>query len=329
MGSNARLVFMGSPEFALPSLKAMVRHYDVCAVFTQPPRRKGRGMRHEPTPIGAYAEQLNIECHSPEKLSYDIHADQLKHYQADLFIVVAYGQILSTEILAIPKLGCVNAHASLLPRWRGAAPIQRAIQAGDSVTGITAMMMEAGLDTGPMLNKQQINIDPQMTASDLHDSLSELAAKSLIEAVDALVSGTASAVNQDDKYASYAAKISKEEAALSLAKSAAELSCHIRAFSPFPGGFINTISGRLKLLHASISETSAKASEGQFLGCDDAGRMLLGCGDGVLAISHVQLSGKKQMRATEFLNGQNWQIGQHITLPPAHNPTSEHIQDRP
>jgi methionyl-tRNA formyltransferase len=317
MSRTARLVFMGSPEFALPSLDALAKAHSVCAVFTQPPRRKNRGMKLVPTPVGAYAEQLGIACFSPEKLTYADHAELLAGYDADMFIVVAYGQILSRQILDIPALGCVNAHASLLPRWRGAAPIQRAIQAGDKMTGITAMMMAQGLDTGPMLNRTEIQITADMTASDLHDRLAEMAATTLLDAVDSLMAGTARPETQDDAQACYAAKISSEEAALSLAGDAEQLGCHIRAFSPFPGAYIQTISGRLKLLHADIAENAGSADEGRFLGCDHQGRMLIGCGSGVLAISHVQLAGKNRMRATEFLNGQNWQAGQQITLPPA------------
>jgi len=315
MSRKARLVFMGSPEFALPSLQAMATHHDVCAVFTQPPRRRGRGMKLEPTPIGAYAEQQGITCFSPQRLTGQDHAELLTGYQADMFIVVAYGQLLSPQILSIPRLGCVNGHASLLPRWRGAAPIQRAIQAGDKMTGITAMMMAKGLDTGPMLNKTEIEITPQMTASILHDRLAEMTATTLLDAAASLMAGTATPEAQDEAQACYAAKISKEEAELSLADDAHSLSCHIRAFSPFPGAFIQTISGRLKLLHADIAEHASNADKGQFMGCDPQGRMLIGCGDGVLAISHVQLAGKKQMQATEFLNGQNWQAGQQIILP--------------
>ena len=316
MSRTARLVFMGSPEFALPSLEALAGAHDIRAVFTQPPRRKGRGMKLEPTPIGAYAEQHGIACFSPQKLTPAEHAELLASYEADMFIVVAYGQILSRQILDIPALGCVNAHASILPRWRGAAPIQRAIQAGDTITGITAMMMAEGLDTGPMLNRAEIEISPDMTASILHDRLAEIAATTLLDAVDSLMAGTAAPEAQDEAQACYAAKIQKDEAALSLAGDAHSLSCHIRAFSPFPGAYIRTVSGRLKLLHASVAEHTEAACEGQFLGCDNEGRMLIGCGDGVLAISHVQLAGKSRMGAAEFLNGQSWQTGQQITLPP-------------
>ena len=316
MSRTARLVFMGSPEFALPSLEALAGAHDIRAVFTQPPRRKGRGMKLEPTPIGAYAEQHGIACFSPQKLTPAEHTELLASYEADMFIVVAYGQILSRQILDIPALGCVNAHASILPRWRGAAPIQRAIQAGDTITGITAMMMAEGLDTGPMLNRAEIEISPDMTSSILHDRLAEMAATTLLDAVDSLMAGTATPETQDEAQACYAAKIQKDEAALSLAGDAHSLSFHIRAFSPFPGAYIQTVSGRLKLLHASVAEHTKAACEGQFLGCDNEGRMLIGCGDGVLAISHVQLAGKSRMGAAEFLNGQSWQTGQQITLPP-------------
>ena len=277
MSRTARLVFMGSPEFALPSLEALAGAHDIRAVFTQPPRRKGRGMKLEPTPMSAYAEQHDIACFSPQKLTPAEHAELLASYEADMFIVVAYGQILSRQILDIPALGCVNAHASILPRWRGAAPIQRAIQAGDTITGITAMMMAEGLDTGPMLNRAEIEISPDMTASILHDRLAEMAATTLLDAVDSLMAGTAAPEAQEEAQACYAAKIQKDEAALSLAGDAHSLSCHIRAFSPFPGAYIRTVSGRLKLLHASVAEHTEAACEGQFLGCDNEGRMLIGC----------------------------------------------------
>lgn len=309
---SARIVFMGSPEFAVPSLKALAAQHHICAVYTQPARRKGRGMKSTPTPVAEAALALNLPCFSPEKLRGDAEYKQLETFQADFFIVVAYGQILSRRVLDIPAKGCINAHASLLPRWRGAAPIQRAIEAGDAISGISAMMMAEGLDTGPVINQHTVEITETMTAGMLHDRLADIAPLSLGEAVSSLMQGSPELVVQDEEKACYAAKITPAEAWLDLNLEGAKIGRKIRAFNPFPGAFIHSISGRLKVLEADIIPEFDRAAPGIFHGVDDKGRMLIGCGKGAIAASRIQLAGKKPMGVSDFLNGQSWVSGQHI-----------------
>ena len=311
----ARIVFMGSPDFATPALRQLAARYDVCAVYTQPARRKGRGMKEIPTAVALTAQSLNIPCFSPESLRHQSEIDRLKAFHADLFIVVAYGQILSREILDIPEYGCVNAHASLLPRWRGAAPIQRAIEAGDSVTGICAMMMAEGLDTGPVINSTSIEITQKMTAGQLHDALAAIAPQNLCDATDALIQGNANFCEQDEQHATYAAKISTKEACLNLEDDAEHIARRICAFSPYPGAYIHTVSGRLKLLSAYAYRTANSQQPGIFTGRDKNGDMLLSCAGGMLVIDKVQLAGKKPMGIADFLNGQSWQAGQAVLAP--------------
>ena len=318
MTEPLNLVFMGSPDFAVPSLRALASQHLIQAVYTQPPRRKGRGMKLQPTAVGQVADELGLDCFWPDSLKDSDVQLQLARHQADLFIVVAYGLLLPQSVLDIPRLGCINGHASLLPRWRGAAPIHRAIEAGDSQTGVTAMMMQAGLDTGPMLNRQTVAITDDMTTGMLHDVLAEMTAECLISAASELAAGTARPEAQDNSQAVYAAKITNEETKLDFSMSAAELSRKIRAFQPFPGAWGEMISGRLKILMAeAVSESkigSGAASVGYYHGIDSEGRMQISCGEGLLAISMVQPAGKTRMPARDFINGQNWQDGQKVIL---------------
>lgn len=318
MTEPLNLVFMGSPDFAVPSLRALASQHLIQAVYTQPPRRKGRGMKLQPTAVGQVADELGLDCFWPDSLKDSDVQLQLASHQADLFIVVAYGLLLPQSVLDIPRLGCINGHASLLPRWRGAAPIHRAIEAGDSQTGVTAMMMQAGLDTGPMLNRQTVAITDDMTTGMLHDVLAEMTAECLISAASELAAGTARPEAQDNSQAVYAAKITNEETKLDFSMSAAELSRKIRAFQPFPGAWGDMISGRLKILMAeAVSESkigSGAASVGYYHGIDSEGRMQISCGEGLLAISMVQPAGKTRMPARDFINGQNWQDGQKVIL---------------
>ena len=318
MTQPLNLVFMGSPDFAVPSLRALASQHQIRAVYTQPPRRKGRGMKLQPTAVGQVADELGLDCFWPDSLKDSDVQKQLASHQADLFIVVAYGLLLPQPVLDIPRLGCVNGHASLLPRWRGAAPIHRAIEAGDSQTGVTAMMMQAGLDTGPMLNRQSVAITDDMTTGMLHDVLAEMTAECLIGAASELAAGTARPEAQDDSQAVYAAKITNEETKLDFSMSASELSRKIRAFQPFPGAWGDMISGRLKILMAEAVSVSRQASEtasvGHYHGIDSEGRMQISCGEGLLAVSMVQPAGKTRMPARDFINGQNWQDGQKVIL---------------
>ena len=309
--SGLNIVFMGSPDFSCPSLsKLLSSDHKVTHVLTQPPRASGRGMQETKTAVAQLAESHNIPTSWPLSLKTKDSYDLLKNCHADLFVVVAYGLILPKDILDLPRLGALNGHASLLPRWRGAAPIQRAIEAGDDITGTCAMMMEEGLDTGPVILKSQTPISADDTASTLHDRLADMTADTLLEAIDALANGTAIAAPQSADGILYAHKIQKSDAALSFDKEAVEIKRQIHAFSPFPGGFITGASGkRTKCLTAYLPDTQHSQETGTYLGSDDKG-LLIGCANGTtLGISMIQPAGKKPMSASEFLRGRHLEIG--------------------
>ena len=308
-----RLVFMGSPDFAVPSLNALADAHDIIAVYSQPPRAAGRGMTQKPTAVATVAMDRDIACHWPLSLKEpDIQA-QLASHHADAFIVVAYGLLLPQAVLDIPRFGCINGHASLLPRWRGAAPIQRAIEAGDSQTGVCAMQMEIELDTGPVLHQRTTPITLEDTAKSLHDRLADLTAEILVETCEKIEAGIAEARPQTVAGTCYAEKIRNEEMILSPAEEAAILRRKIHAFSPFPGTVFMLADGsRLKLLTARLSEQNSKSPAGSFLGLGPSDGLMIATGNGLLEITQLQPAGKKPMQPKEFLNGRNWQIGQII-----------------
>ncbi len=308
-----RILFMGSPDFAVPTLKCLNERYDILAVFTQPPRKSGRGMQQKKTPIGHCAQALGLECFWPESLKSDEAISHLTSFRADLFVVIAYGLILPQAVLDLPQKGCINGHASLLPRWRGAAPIQRAIEAGDTKTGITIMQMEAGLDTGPMLAKAELAITQDMNAGILHDKLAEMTASLMPDTIDQLMAGAAKAEIQPENGVSYAQKITPQDLQLRLDQPAQQLIQKIRAFSPAPGSFINSLSGRLKLLTAQLASPVLQDVEpGTFLGHTKSG-ILVACADNqAIEITCLQPAGKQAMSGAAFLNGHSWQTGQNI-----------------
>ena len=315
--SKLRVVFMGSPEFAIPCLDRLVRTHDVCAVYSQPAKKSGRGMKNTPVPIANYALKKGLPLFTPDHLKSAETEVQLASFKADLFVVVAYGLLLPAAILAIPRFGCLNGHASLLPRWRGAAPIQRAIEAGDKKTGISAMLMEEGLDTGPLVGVSRIEISNTETTSSLHDRLAVLTASCLCEIIDAAPKSLESPVPQSENGLSYATKITSADAMIDWTRSAAMLDYHIRAFSPHPGAWCNGPKGRLRILRArpfSLAETkknvAANPIAGRFLCRHDDGAMIIGCGDGALAIEQLQPAGKSAMTAKDFLNGAGLVIGE-------------------
>lgn len=314
--TGLNIVFMGSPDFACPTLQALIDSpHNITHVMTQPPRAAGRGMAERQTAIAALAQAHNIPVSWPTSLKSDEEIAKLAAHGADLFVVVAYGLILPKAVLDLPPLGAVNGHASLLPRWRGAAPIQRAIEAGDAKTGTCAMMMEEGLDTGPVIHKSLTDITDDDTAQSLHDRLSMMTAKTLIEAIELLATNTSHPISQPDEGVTYAAKIQKAEAALDLARPARDLKNQIHALSPFPGAFIMRDNGqRLKCLTAAIDGTAHHADTGTYLGQSDDGALLLACGEGqVLAITRLQPAGKKPMSAADFLRGKQLISGASLT----------------
>ena len=314
-----RLIFMGSPDFAVPSLERLADRHEVLAVYTQPPRPAGRGMAQLATPVARAAQARGLPVFWPDSLQDKDSQAQLAKASPQVIIVVAYGLLLPQPVLDLPVLGCINAHASLLPRWRGAAPIQRAIEAGDAETGICAMQMEKGLDTGPVLDRCRLDISPGMTAGQLHDRLAEMAADCLAVLLDRLDAGERPAAQpQAEDGVLYAAKISNQESELMLDQPAAVLARKINAFDPVPGSWIRLAGGgRLKLAGPAFAPLPPPDTkllpEGHFIGLDAAENMLISCGVGsCLSISQLQPPGKNQMPAKAFLNGRNWQPGQLI-----------------
>ena len=314
MTQKLRLIFMGSPDFSVPSLTQLAAHHDVVAVWTQPPRNSGRGMKLTPTPIACEAERLGIECFWPGRLTDEAEQARIAAYNCDVAIVVAYGLILPQAVLDIPRFGCINGHASLLPRWRGAAPLQRALEAGDTMTGVTAMQMEKGLDTGPMLETLKIDIKPKMTSGMLHDKLSVMTADVLIMTLAKLTAGCLVPKPQPEEGVTYAAKISAEDAALDLQDSAVNCARIICAYSPVPGAWLTTAEGRLKLFSATAQPASGTIfPPTTYLGMDEDGNMRLSCGaTSELLVGEVQPAGKQKMPAQDFINGYRLQVGRSI-----------------
>ena len=313
---KTRLVFMGSPDFSVPSLRGLNEAFEICAIYTQPPRKAGRGMKLQPTAVANCASQLGLRCFSPIRLRGNAEEEaRLASFEADLFVVIAYGLILPKSVLNIPPLGCINGHASLLPRWRGAAPIQRAIEAGDVQTGVTIMRMEEGLDTGPMLSNAAITLNDGMNAGNLHDALAARAAELMPPVINALMAGKIRATPQPKMGVTYATKISNAETQLGFELPASVLMRKICAFSPYPGASIKTRAGRLKLLSAkALTDDATDAAPGIFLGRSQTDGLRIACGDNsVLQITELQPAGKKPMSGAAFLNGQNWQVGENIT----------------
>lgn len=290
-----RIIFMGTPDFAVPTLDALVAAgHDICAVYSQPPRRAGRGKALSPTPVHRRAEEIGLTIRTPTSLKLEEEQTAFAELEADVAIVAAYGLILPQAILDAPQLGCINVHASLLPRWRGAAPVQRAILAGDAETGVTIMQMEAGLDTGPMLAKVHTDIDSK-TAGELTDELAHLGATLLVE-----VLGYISAhppVPQPDTGVTYAAKIDKAESRIDFTRSADEVERQVRAFAPSPGAFFEYEGERFRILAAEISP--AAGAPGTVL--DD--HLTIACADQSIRPTLIQRAGKSAMTPAELLRG--------------------------
>ena len=303
MTKGATIVFMGTPDFAVPSLQRLAARHHIKAVMSQPPRPGGRGMKIRPSPVHAMADQLGLPVETPEKLDDEAMA-MIKSHATDFLIVVAYGLILPEPVLALPAKAAINGHASLLPRWRGAAPIHRAIAAGDSITGTTAMLMARALDSGPMLVKREEVIRTDDTAASLHDRLADLTATTLLEAVDRFDSLTPTP--QDESAVTWAEKISPAEAEMDFTLPAEEAERRIRAFAPFPGAWFAIprdadAPHRIKVLAAR--RVDGKGQPGQVLGRGQAGGPVLACGTGALELMRIQPQGKPVRDGAAFLNG--------------------------
>lgn len=298
-----KILFAGTPEFAARHLDALISsHHNVVSVYTQPDRPAGRGKKLHASPVKQLAEEAGIMVRQPQNLKDPDEQAELAAQGADIMVVVAYGLLLPQTVLDIPRLGCINVHASLLPRWRGAAPIQRAIEAGDRETGITIMQMEAGLDTGPMLLRSTCPIKTNDNAGDLHDRLAELGPPSLIQALDHLASTGLAAQAQDNNQATYAAKLNKAEARIDWHRPAAEIARRIRAFNPFPIAFTELDDERLRIFSAQPSDSGHSSPPGTLFVVSDT--LEVACGEGSrLRLQEVQLPGKKTIAAAALLRG--------------------------
>ncbi len=294
---SLRLAFMGTPAFAAPTLTELIgQGHDIAAVYTQPPRPKGRGLAAEPSPIAKLAAMHGLPVRTSETLKSAEAQAEFATLDLDAAIVVAYGLLLPKPILDAPKLGCFNLHASLLPRWRGAAPVQRAIMAGDEQTGVMVVRMEEGLDTGPVLMSERTAID-RKTYGELHDELSRLGADLMARALAALERGPIEEHPQPGEGATYAKKISKEETRIDWTRSARSLDCLIRALSPSPGAWCEAKGERLKVLYAE--PVSGNGLPGEIL--DD--QLIVACGEGALRLTRLQRAGRGIMSAEELLRG--------------------------
>lgn len=290
-----KVVFMGTPDFSVPVLDALVAAgHEIACVYCQPPRPAGRGKKPRPSPVQKRAEELGLPVRYPVSLKTGATQKEFANLDADVAVVVAYGLILPQEILDAPKFGCLNIHASLLPCWRGAAPIHRAIMAGDPNTGICIMQMDAGLDTGPVLMQQETKIGAGETTIDLHNRLSEIGAQLIVKTLASLQD--LDAVPQPDTGITYARKIDKSEARIDWTKPATEIDRQIRGLSPFPGAWCEVAGERLKLLGSQLVQGEAPAGT-----CLEG--LTIACGEGAVKISKVQRQGKRPMEASEFLRG--------------------------
>jgi methionyl-tRNA formyltransferase len=324
----AKLIFMGTPDYAVPSLDALLAvDFPIAAVYCQPPRPAGRGKKSRASPVQRRAEAAGLAVRTPVSLKDAQQQQEFAALGADLCIVVAYGLILPQAVLDTPRLGCINAHASLLPRWRGAAPIQRAIMAGDEETGVSIMQMDAGLDTGPVLRRESTPIDGECDAGELHDHLADISGRLLVEMADELCRGVAPAPVPQGEGASYAAKIDKAEARLDWRLGALELARRVRALSPHPGAWFSHGEARIKLAQAAAFSYDGAAPPGTVLRGDG---LLLGqsgllpgqsglavvCGGGtVLDLKRLQRAGKGVLDVAEFLRGHDLAAGEVLPCP--------------
>ncbi|WP_285260945.1 methionyl-tRNA formyltransferase [Halopseudomonas bauzanensis] len=304
--SDLRIVFAGTPEFAAAHLQALLQAgLNIVAVYSQPDRPAGRGQKLAMSAVKQLAQQHELPVYQPVSLRAPEAQAELAALQPDLLVVVAYGLILPQAVLDIPRLGCINSHASLLPRWRGAAPIQRAIEAGDSESGVTVMRMEAGLDTGPMLLKVDTPISAEDTGGTLHDRLAELGPPAVLQAIDGLAAGTLGGELQDDELATYAHKLGKADARIDWARPAAELDRLIRAFNPWPLAHARWQDQPLKIWAARPEAGSGQP--GEILDCSKLG-LLVACGDGALRLTRLQLPGGKPLAFADLYNARREQF---------------------
>ena len=305
-----RLVFAGTPDFAATALKSLLQtDHQLVGVYSQPDRPSGRGRKLTPSPVKQVALDAGIPVFQPQTLKTPEAQEELKALNADVMIVAAYGLILPQEVLELPRRGCLNIHASLLPRWRGAAPIQRAIAAGDRETGITIMQMDAGLDTGDMLLKTTTLIEETDTGGSLHDRLAEMGGRAIVEALGKLAEGTLAAEPQNDDQACYARKLSKEEGHIDWTEDATAISRLVRAFNPWPGTYTDASDQRIRIHAAEVVDITSDRHPGTVTARNKEG-IDVACGLDVLRITRLQLSGSRPQSVNDLING-----GKDILLP--------------
>ena len=306
MSQPLRIIFAGTPDFSVPPLRALIEsEHEVVAVYTQPDRPAGRGRKVAVSPVKEVAVDAGIAVEQPLNFKDPADVATLAAYNADLMVVVAYGLLLPTSVLDAPRLGCVNIHASILPRWRGAAPIQRAIQEGDEESGVTIMQMEAGLDTGPMFLIERLPIKDDETGGSLHDKLSDLGAEALMKALPGIADGSLKPEPQDDEQSNYARKLSKSEAAIDWNRPAVEIERQVRAFNPWPVAYAQYENAHMRVWNAEaisgVGSTPGTVMSATRDGIDVA------TADGLLRITHLQMPGKRAMSAQDFINANDIQ----------------------
>lgn len=304
-----KVVFMGTPDFAVPVLENLVKEHEVVCVYTRAPKEAGRGQKESKTPVHLKAEELGIEVRTPKTLRNEEEQANFKALNADVAVVAAYGLILPQPVLDAFPRGCINTHASLLPRWRGAAPIQRVIEAGDEKSGVTIMQMDAGLDTGAMLMKGEVEITDTMTGGDLHDALSQIGADLIMETLRNL--DKIKPEPQNDEGTCYAAKIEKEESHLDFSLPAVVIERKIRAFNPFPGTYFEYNGERFKIWEAEAFDVASGYAPGVIIPNDSG--LLIACGEGMLLVTKIQRQGKKAMAIEELLRGFEFEADSQVS----------------
>ncbi len=305
-----RIVFMGTPDFAVPCLNAVKEKYDVVGVFTQPDKPKGRKLVLTPPPVKVTAEEFGIPVFQPTSVKDGMALETLKELNPDLIVVVAYGKILPAEILNLPKYGCINVHASLLPRHRGASPIQWSIVCGDKQTGVTTMLMDEGMDTGDMLLQKSTPIFDSDNSNSLHDRLCEMGSSLLIETIEALITESITPIKQPSEGVTYAPIIKKEMAQIDFSQSADKIISKIHGFDPWPCAYFMLYGKRIKVYNALKSEMCGFA--GEVLESKD--KLIIGCGDTSIELTDVQLEGAKRMSAADLLRGKSIEKGTLIEV---------------
>ncbi len=308
----SKIVFMGTPDFSVPGLQKLIQTQTVVGVVTQPDKPAGRGQQLRPSPVKVVAEAAGIPVYQPKSLRSEEAVAPLRAWQPDVIVVAAFGQILRPHVLDLPPHGCVNVHASLLPRWRGASPIQHALMAGDAETGICLMRMDPGLDTGPVYVCQSTTITAEDTAATLHDRLAEMGATLLAERLDDILHGRLVPTPQDDAQTTYAPMIKKEDGRIQWTQPAAVIDRHIRAMTPWPGAFTTWQGQALKILAARPSAHHLTGAPGQVFPSRDGQTAVVATGSGSLHLQTVQLSGKRALDAAEFLRGRPDFIGSRL-----------------